>query len=257
MKIRLTPTLLAGLLLASAAAPAADLIAEARALAAAHDAAGAVARYREAAARPGADAKARAQALYGVADLSLDPLERLDDALAAYDAIAALEGLPADERLAARNRKAAALMRVRTRERVVQMRAVWAGIGRDASLTPAQRVKGWIAAANNAAESSVYASLDEARQALDQALAIEGLAEAERAEVLAQYIRYWIKAKDLPAAADCARRILESGGATPTQRIEAAYQLAGQAMACNMMDAAAQEGARAFAEKRQPAWKPG
>ena len=39
--------------------------------------------------------------------------------------------------------------------------------------------------------------------------------------------------------------------------LEAAYQLAGQAMACNMMDAAAQEGARAFAEKRQPAWKPG
>ena len=30
--------------------------------------------------------------------------------------------------------------------------------------------------------------------------------------------------------------------------LEAAYQLAGQTMACNMMDAAAQEGARAFAE---------
>ena len=38
--------------------------------------------------------------------------------------------------------------------------------------------------------------------------------------------------------------------------LEAAYQLAGQAMACNMMDEAAQEGARAFAEKRPPAWKP-
>ena len=37
--------------------------------------------------------------------------------------------------------------------------------------------------------------------------------------------------------------------------IEAAYQLAGQAMAANMMDEAAQEGARAFAEKRPPAWK--
>jgi enoyl-CoA hydratase/carnithine racemase len=37
--------------------------------------------------------------------------------------------------------------------------------------------------------------------------------------------------------------------------IDAAYQLAGQAMATNMMDDAAQEGARAFAEKRQPAWK--
>lgn len=37
--------------------------------------------------------------------------------------------------------------------------------------------------------------------------------------------------------------------------IDAAYQLAGQAMASNMMDEAAQEGARAFAEKRQPSWK--
>ena len=37
--------------------------------------------------------------------------------------------------------------------------------------------------------------------------------------------------------------------------LEAAYQLAGQTMACNMMDAAAQEGARAFAEKRTPEWK--
>ncbi len=38
--------------------------------------------------------------------------------------------------------------------------------------------------------------------------------------------------------------------------IDAAYQLAGQTMATNMMDEAAQEGARAFAEKRPPAWKP-
>ena len=37
--------------------------------------------------------------------------------------------------------------------------------------------------------------------------------------------------------------------------IDAAYQLAGQTMAVNMMDAAAQEGARAFVEKRQPQWK--
>lgn len=37
--------------------------------------------------------------------------------------------------------------------------------------------------------------------------------------------------------------------------IDAAYQLAGQTMATNMMDAAAQEGAQAFAEKRAPAWK--
>lgn len=37
--------------------------------------------------------------------------------------------------------------------------------------------------------------------------------------------------------------------------VDAAYQLAGQTMAVNMMDDAAQEGARAFAEKRPPAWK--
>lgn len=37
--------------------------------------------------------------------------------------------------------------------------------------------------------------------------------------------------------------------------MDAAYQLAGQAMAVNMMDGAAQEGARAFVEKRAPAWK--
>ncbi len=37
--------------------------------------------------------------------------------------------------------------------------------------------------------------------------------------------------------------------------LEAAYQIAGQTMAVNMMDEAAQEGARAFAEKRKPQWK--
>ncbi len=38
--------------------------------------------------------------------------------------------------------------------------------------------------------------------------------------------------------------------------LEAAYQLAGQAMAVNMMDACAQEGVTAFTEKRKPSWKP-
>ncbi len=36
--------------------------------------------------------------------------------------------------------------------------------------------------------------------------------------------------------------------------LEAAYQLAGQTMAVNMMDACAQEGVTAFTEKRSPAW---
>ena len=37
--------------------------------------------------------------------------------------------------------------------------------------------------------------------------------------------------------------------------IEAAYQLAGQTMACNMMDDVAQEGIQAFIEKRAPSWR--
>jgi len=36
--------------------------------------------------------------------------------------------------------------------------------------------------------------------------------------------------------------------------IGAAYQLAGQTMACNMMDEAALEGVQAFIDKRRPAW---
>ncbi|WP_042413874.1 enoyl-CoA hydratase [Comamonas aquatica] len=37
--------------------------------------------------------------------------------------------------------------------------------------------------------------------------------------------------------------------------LQAAYQLAGEVMACNMMDADAQEGAQAFAQKRVPRWR--
>jgi len=37
--------------------------------------------------------------------------------------------------------------------------------------------------------------------------------------------------------------------------IAAAYQLAGQAMACNMMQDVAQEGVQAFIDKREPAWR--
>ena len=38
--------------------------------------------------------------------------------------------------------------------------------------------------------------------------------------------------------------------------ISAAYQLAGQTMACNMMDDTAQEGFQAFLDKRKPSWSP-
>lgn len=37
--------------------------------------------------------------------------------------------------------------------------------------------------------------------------------------------------------------------------VEAAYQLAGQTMACNMMDESALEGVQAFIDKRPPAWR--
>ena len=37
--------------------------------------------------------------------------------------------------------------------------------------------------------------------------------------------------------------------------IEAAYQLAGQTMACNMVNEVAQEGVQAFIEKRDPSWR--
>ena len=37
--------------------------------------------------------------------------------------------------------------------------------------------------------------------------------------------------------------------------IEAAYQLAGQTMACNMVHEVAQEGVQTFIEKRNPAWR--
>jgi enoyl-CoA hydratase/carnithine racemase len=39
--------------------------------------------------------------------------------------------------------------------------------------------------------------------------------------------------------------------------MEAAYQLAGDTMACNMMDDAALEGTQAFIEKRAPRWRDG
>ncbi len=38
--------------------------------------------------------------------------------------------------------------------------------------------------------------------------------------------------------------------------IDAAYQMAGQTMACNLMDPAAQEGIDAFMAKRKPSWAP-
>jgi enoyl-CoA hydratase/carnithine racemase len=54
-------------------------------------------------------------------------------------------------------------------------------------------------------------------------------------------------AKALSLGKDLFYRQMEAG-------IEAAYQLAGQTMACNMIDSTAQEGVQAFIEKRKPSW---
>jgi 1,4-dihydroxy-2-naphthoyl-CoA synthase len=37
--------------------------------------------------------------------------------------------------------------------------------------------------------------------------------------------------------------------------IEAAYEAAGQTMACNMMEPVAREGVQAFIDKRAPRWE--
>lgn len=55
------------------------------------------------------------------------------------------------------------------------------------------------------------------------------------------------------------RQAMALGKATFYQQretgIESAYQLAAQAMACNLADPVAQEGVQAFIDKRPPAWK--
>jgi enoyl-CoA hydratase/carnithine racemase len=54
------------------------------------------------------------------------------------------------------------------------------------------------------------------------------------------------------------RSVIAAGKALFYRQLELgivpAYQLAGQAMACNMVDPAAQEGVSAFIEKRTPDW---
>lgn len=205
----------------------ADLIKEARAKASANDPNGAIAVYREVVAQPEADLKTKIQACNAIADVYVNVLYKYDEGLAAIDALIALEGLSETDKLTARNRKASTLMRIRTRARAVEMRMIWADIGRDTRLTPAQRSQGWIAVANNAAESSVYANLGEAREALAQALAIEGLNESERANVYAQGILFSLKVKEYPAATDYAQRIIAAPAATAAQKLNAHYQLAG------------------------------
>ena len=65
----------------------------------------------------------------------------------------------------------------------------------------------------------------------------------------------WLKGVSTPAAGLIGHARTLAPLTPLPQGLDAAYQLAGQTMAVNMMDDAAQEGARAFAEKRKPGWK--
>ncbi|MDE2416164.1 MAG: enoyl-CoA hydratase [Comamonadaceae bacterium] len=104
--------------------------------------------------------------------------------------------------------------------------------------------------AKRAMEMLLTGDFIDARTALDQGLVNRVVApEALDAEV----------EKLVQAIVQKPRTAVAMGKALVYQQrelgLDAAYQIAGQAMATNMMDEAAQEGARAFAEKRQPAWK--
>ena len=90
----------------------------------------------------------------------------------------------------------------------------------------------------------------DAQSALEQGL-VNRVAEPEKLDAEIEKLTLSILQKPRVAVAMGKALVLQ-------QRelgMEAAYQLAGQTMAVNMMDEAAQEGARAFAEKRSPSWK--
>ena len=99
-------------------------------------------------------------------------------------------------------------------------------------------------------EMLVTGDFIDAQAALDKGL-VNAVVPAEGLDAEVARLAASICAK--PAAAIAAGkglfyRQLEMG-------IEAAYQLAGQTMACNMMDESALEGVQAFIEKRAPSWK--
>ncbi len=101
----------------------------------------------------------------------------------------------------------------------------------------------------HAFEMLVTGEFISAQQALEKGL-INAAVEPARLDVEVDRLTKLILAK--PAAALVAGKglfyqQLEMG-------IEAAYQLAGQTMACNMMDDSALEGVQAFIEKRPPEW---
>jgi enoyl-CoA hydratase/carnithine racemase len=106
--------------------------------------------------------------------------------------------------------------------------------------------------AKQAMEMLLTGDFIDARQALAQGL-VNRVVDEEALDEAVEYFVQSIVSKPRAAVAlgkALVYRQREMG-------VEAAYQLAGQTMAANMMDADAQEGAQAFAQKRVPSWKAG
>jgi len=100
-------------------------------------------------------------------------------------------------------------------------------------------------------EMLVTGDLIDARAALERGL-VNRVVPAEQLDAEIAKLAATIVAKPAIAIAmgkEMFYRQVEAG-------IEAAYQMAGQTMACNLVDPAAQEGIDAFMAKRKPSWAP-
>jgi enoyl-CoA hydratase/carnithine racemase len=105
--------------------------------------------------------------------------------------------------------------------------------------------------AKQAMEMLVTGDFIDARQAVEQGLINRAVPAEQLDDEVARYVKS-ILAKPRVALAmgkELFYRQREMG-------VEAAYQLAGQTMAANMMDTCALEGVTAFTQKRKPSWTP-
>lgn len=104
--------------------------------------------------------------------------------------------------------------------------------------------------AKQAMEMLLTGEFLDANQALQQGL----VNRVTSAELLDAEIEKWVS-----AVLSKPREAVRMGKALFYQQremgMEAAYQLAGQTMACNMVHEVAQEGVQAFIEKRKPEWR--